>query len=354
MIKNPENSRIPVRHLVAVFFLGITILGTAQFLERSIAKPDHHMMIKAAAQTAGAFQVIGAFCARAGINIDRVMDPNLTGLIGEEFTPITTTLGNLSAKQTSLNPDFAAFILETLKSHNFQIGDRIAIQASASFPALTIAAIIACETVGLKPVVSVSLGASSFGANRAELTYLDLESELIRKGLIRSRSVLVTPGGENDNGSSYFDGGLEIVQTAARRNGYDLYIPQDLEASINLKWDLFEAQNGVKFFINIGGNQSAIDGGRWPSGLISPNENKGSTGNNGLISKFLAVNIPVLNLLGIRDLAVRNNIILSPYPLPEAGVGMVYYQNDIPGVYWLIGLLFMAAGFIYLGFKREY
>ena len=46
--------------------------------------------------------------------IDPALDPNATGIIGDEFTPLTTSLGEVDAKRTSANPAFAAVVARYL------------------------------------------------------------------------------------------------------------------------------------------------------------------------------------------------------------------------------------------------
>jgi len=350
--RHQVKTRTAKRYLLIAFLIVISILVFSKILERKVEKPVYRQMLAAARKTYLAVQVIGELCRIENIEIDPALDPNNTGLIGTEFSPITTTLGNLTAKQTALNPDFAALIVDIFWSQGIKSGDKVAIQASASFPALTFAAIIACETVEVEPVISASLGSSSFGANRPELTYLDMENALINQGIIQSRSALITPGGENDNGSSFFNGGYDIVKAAAQRNGYTLFAPRDLDEAIQTKWHLFDRGNGIRMFVNIGGNQTSLEDERVPSGLIIPVSSKMISGRR-LIALFLNQNIPVLNMLNIRELAFRNHIKLAPCPLPEAGHSMVYFKKYLPPGFWLSGLLLMAACFIMLTLKRR-
>ena len=353
MFRPAIKTSIPAGYLLVVFLTGLIILVLSVILESKVEKPDYQKMITAARRTLDAQQIIKELCTDRNIEIDPAYDPNLTGLIGEEFTPITTTLGNLTAKQTSLNPDFAAFIVYVLRSQGINAGDQVAIQASASFPALTIAAIIACETIHAEPVISVSLGASSFGANRPELTYLDMESALLASGIIHSKSALITPGGENDNGSSFYDGGNEIVVAAAKRNGYVLFRPADLEESVLIKWELYKREKGARLFINIGGNQASLSDKILASGLIMPGTEADHLVPDRLIARFLTEKIPVLNLLQIRDLALRNGISVSPQPLPEPGKSMIYFEKYLPPGFWLTGLALMILGFGFLAWKRN-
>ena len=43
--------------------------------------------------------------------LDSESDPNQTGLIGYEISPLTTTLGNHEAKRTTTNPNIAALVV---------------------------------------------------------------------------------------------------------------------------------------------------------------------------------------------------------------------------------------------------
>jgi len=42
-------------------------------------------------------------------------DPNQTGLIGLENSPLTTTIGNLQAKRTATNPALAALMVRLIR-----------------------------------------------------------------------------------------------------------------------------------------------------------------------------------------------------------------------------------------------
>ena len=55
---------------------------------------------------------IRALRLEKGLPIDRALDPNGTGIVGEEFTPLTTSLGDVEAKRTSANPAFAGVVAE--------------------------------------------------------------------------------------------------------------------------------------------------------------------------------------------------------------------------------------------------
>ncbi len=138
-------------------------------------------------------------CIRAareamGIGVDLNLDPNNTGLIGMEYTDLTSTLGSLSAKRTSLNPQFAGLVLSLMRQAGAKRGDRVAISFSGSFPALNRAVLAACAELGLNPTIICSVGASAYGANIPGLTWLDMERILFEKGKIGYRSAFASIG----------------------------------------------------------------------------------------------------------------------------------------------------------------
>jgi len=96
-----------------------------------------------------------------GLQINKVTDPNLTRLIGEEWTTLTTTLGNLSSKRTTTNPDFAALLVDMFIKVGLKRGDVIAIGASGLFPSLILATLSAAKALDLKPITICALGSST-------------------------------------------------------------------------------------------------------------------------------------------------------------------------------------------------
>ena len=130
-----------------------------------------------------------------GIPVDRRLDTNDTGLIGVEYTDITTTLGSLAAKRTSTNPAFAAVVVDMLDRAGVRRGDAVAVSFSGSFPALNIAVLSAARALDLRPVIISSVGSSTYGANQPEMTWLDMERVLAEAGLFPYRSIAASLGG---------------------------------------------------------------------------------------------------------------------------------------------------------------
>lgn len=320
---------------------------------KEIPRDEYQEMTHAATQMRMANQE--SYDLKDSLNIPQsfLNDPARTGFIGVEYSSLTTTLGNLEAKQTSTNPDFAALLVYWLKVIGVNPGEYAVIQVSGSFPALGIAAILACEITGLRPIVLSSAGASSFGANLPNFTYWDMENFLWEKGIIKHRTDYATPGGEHDNGSSLTSEGYRIVKEAANRNQLRLNIANSLEEAINRKWEFIQKFKPISVFINIGGNQAALGNDNCslaiPNGLIRTNLNCAES-NKGLIHLFNQENIPVIHLLNIREIAIQNGIVLSPVSLPMPGQSSLYHKKEKP--LWLPIISFVSLLMI-LVFLRQ-
>src|SRR5262249_18075590 len=98
-------------------------------------------------------------------DIDMIVDPTDSGLIGLPMSPVTSDPGVLTAKQTSLNPNFAAVVVQWLRRAGVGKDDVVAVGVSGSFPALNICVYAALQTLGAKAVIVSSAAASQYGAN---------------------------------------------------------------------------------------------------------------------------------------------------------------------------------------------
>ena len=121
-----------------------------------------------------------------------------TRLTGPEYTLITTTLAPRQAKAFSLHPDFAAVAAGWLRDAGIGEGGRVAVNLSGSFPALNIAVLAAIRAVGGEPVITSSVGASTWGATDPDFTWLDMESHLHYAVICPCRSSAYSPGGVVD------------------------------------------------------------------------------------------------------------------------------------------------------------
>ena len=101
-----------------------------------------------------------------GVFIDIENDPNETGLVGSPFSLVTTDEGDLDAKVTTLDPNFAAAMVELMSRIDLQENDTVALLMTGSMPGANLAVLTACKALNIYPVAITSVGASQWGATR--------------------------------------------------------------------------------------------------------------------------------------------------------------------------------------------
>lgn len=318
-------------YLLIILFIflmsGYFILENSKVI---IYTKDYEIKLEASKLTAKCFEEIKKLKIKNNININKSIDINYTGMIGQDFSKITTTLGNLEAKRTSTNPNMSAVIVDMFNELGLQPKDKIAVNFSGSFPALNIATMSAIEKMGLEPIIISSIGASTYGANDPDLTYLDMENYLYSKGLISKRSTYFSIGGIHDVGKEMAPIIKDIIIERLKSYGYKFIYDDDLLHNINNRYELYNNDNDVKCFINVGGNDVSfgysnmmvyVDGG-----IITTLPEKDNS--TGLVQLFLKVNKPTIHILNIRSLATKYGLPIDPMPLPSAGEGGIYYTYE--------------------------
>ncbi len=350
-----QRTRIPGLHLALA--LAVVLLGTAavESGRRAARQPYYDRQIAAALLMSRALSAIREYRVAIGDPIDPVLDPNRTGLIGPELGVLTTSLGNLEAKRTSTNPAFAALLVKYFHEAGLARGDVVAIGASGSFPALILATLSAARAMDLKPVLIYSIGASTYGANTPDLSLAVLLPYLRRLGILPYRLAAVSLGGEEDRGKSaygaFIDGGRRAMLAVARQSGAPLIAEDDLAQSIRRRLEIYRRAAGVRpieCFVNIGGadpNYGITTASlNFPNGLVLRAAPPSFGPERGLIFEFVAMGVPVVNLLDLRGLALKNGLPVDPVPLPPIGSGDVYYRIRYPR--WLILAVLAAGGLI--------
>ena len=268
-----------------------------------------------------------------GVFVDVVNDPNETALIGQDLTPITTDRGYIEAKLTATNPNFAAVIVDMLKEAGLEKDDMVAIAFTGSLPGLNIAVHSAVQTLKLKPIIITSVGASNWGANDPDYTWLDMEMLLYKKGIFKNRSIAASIGGGLDRGRGLSPEGRQLIADAIKRNKVEFINEEHLESSIQKRIDVYNKQRKkekIKAFINVGGGISSIgsvENGKFvPSGLSKTLPMKNYPV-RGVMIAMAEKNIPVIHLLNINQLARRYGLPVNPIPLPAAGQGDIFIQK---------------------------
>lgn len=282
-----------------------------------------------------------------------------TGMIGAEYTAITTTIGNLDSKKTSLDPNFAAVYIKMFSQVNLKQGDEIVINMSGSFPMLDISCIMAAEEYGLKPFIMVSVGASSFGATNPAFTIFDMLQYLYHQKLIESQIDIVSLGGSSDVGENfgefndYSDRNL-LINRIKQSNATFLY-EKDFDKNIETRLKLVnEKCNNVKLFVNIGGNSVGLginENAYYKSnGIIRSNKYKKTSSykqGEGLIEKFLKADVDVIQMLNLKQITSEYGLKYSFDELPNIGDGDAYYEIKYSLTYPIIAILAVVAFLIY-------
>jgi poly-gamma-glutamate system protein len=308
--------------------------------------------IKAAELTQQCFNTIKQASDSLNIPIDRINDPNETGLIGLQYSPITTERGDLNAKLTSTNPNFAALIIQLLKIARVRKGDVIAVSLTGSLPALNIAVLSALKAVQAKPIIITSVGSSMWGANYPQFTYLDMEHILNQKGWLEFKTTAASIGGKDDIGRGLSPAGRENLTRAIKRNDVEILDVKNLEDAIKKRIDLYSEYGGVKVFINVDENTSGLAGINAQPEYIPARHIKEGTG---IIAQFSQSGIPVINLIDINNLAEKYNLPIAPIPLPDVGAGNLYYEYKYSVSQAIIYLLILfGILFIILRFDMNY
>ncbi|HEY4754785.1 MAG TPA: poly-gamma-glutamate system protein [Ignavibacteriaceae bacterium] len=301
--------------LVLVFSFALLLLyAVDKYFTKIEIRKDCAQMSEAISLTERWFNDVGQMKKEKKISNDIRSDTKYNFLIGDEYTNITTTFGSLEAKELSANPEFAALLIKYLTNSNIDSTKTVGIILSGSFPSLSISCLAAIQTLNSKAIIFSSLGASMFGANQPGATWLDIENYLIKSSNLKYKSSLVTVGAEDDNGGGLSDDGFQILKTTASNYNVSLYYPPSLKESIEKKVEILLGGE-IDILINIGGNQTSLGSCAHSSNI--PNgfhrEYKSCNHENrGIIARLSEREIPFINLLNIKSLAIENQISLDP------------------------------------------
>jgi poly-gamma-glutamate system protein len=295
---------------------------------------DHTPLAKeklAAAKLAGiCFDVIRQERAARGYSIDPETDPTGSGVVGLTKSPVTSIAGHLESKQTSINPNFAAAVVQMLRDAGVERGDQIAIGCSGSFPALNTAVCAACEAMQVRPIIIASAAASQYGANYPDLLWVDMERILNERGLISFRAQAASVGGYEDRGLGMSSEGRELIHSAIERNGLTCLDSEDFVEAIDQRLAIYErVADGrpIQAYINIGGGSVSV-GRALGKKLYRPGLNveppPGATEIDSVMTRFAETGVPVIHLVEIRDLARQYELPETPAVTPPPGDGTLF------------------------------
>ena len=295
------------------------------------------------------------------IFIDIENDPNETGLVGEPFSLITTDEGDLDAKLTTLDPNFSAIIVDLMYQLNLSKNDTVAILMTGSMPGANIAVLTACKSLGLYPVTISSVGASQWGANQIDFTWLDMEKILFDREIIPSQSVAASIGEETIWEGFLSPSGRKIIVENIKKHNIPLIKKNRLNDNILNRMEQyknFASIDSYKAVINIGGGVASL-GTSFNLKLLSPgvvnrsdiNKIERSEGIEGVFTRFIKSNVSGLHILNIRPLIEKYKMQFAPIPLPQIGLGSLYAVEKYNLIVVAFCLLLIVGIVFLIGFK---
>lgn len=313
-------------------------------------QPYFREKLDAAKLAEKAFHAVKEERIEIGPPIDRTIDPSESGLIGLPMSPVTTVSGEVSAKQTSVNPNFAAVIVAMLKEAGVQSGDVVAVGCSGSFPALNICTYAACKAMNVQPLVISSASASQWGANVPALLWPDMERLLRQQGIFDVTSIACSIGGYQDRGLGLTPDGLKLVIQSIESNGVQPFrieqpslsdapdpiaaMQEEFVANIDERMKrYYDAAEGlpIKAYINIGGGMVSA-GKDVGKAMFRPGVNLKPPRHirdvDGVMPRFINERIPVIHLVHINALANRYSMPREPATAPPIGEGGVFNSID--------------------------
>lgn len=324
---------------------------------------SHDFKIKAANLMLKSLKTLKDYRLENSVFIDIENDPNETGLIGVPYSLITTDEGDLDAKLTTLDPNFSAVMVDLMYGIKLKKNDTIAVMITGSMPGANIAVLSACKAIGVYPIIISSLGASQWGANQADFTWLDMEAILYKNDLIPSRSIAASIGGRNDMGRLLSPAGRKILTDNIVKHNVLQINEKRLADNIRERLKIYSSYVPLKQYsavVNIGGGVASL-GTSFNQRLLPPGIVKRSDiieigkndGIEGAFSKLIKLNITGLHILNIKSLIENYDLPFAPIPNPKIGTGRLYIEEryNLPVV--ALCLIIISGAVLYVGYQSK-
>lgn len=307
---------------------------------------DYAVRVDAAERLEACMERVKNYKVELGIPLSDE-DYHETGMLGEDYTPITTTIGAVEAKRTTANPDMAALCVQLLEEAGVKAGDTVGAGFSGSFPAMNLAVLCACAAMDVKIIYIASAGASTYGANQVELTFPDMVLRLAEDGYLSQAPAAFSLGGDFDCGEEMFPEERAAIRARMEESGVPFLYERDYQKNLALREEIYRQQGPISCFIGVGGNVTTmgLDGDRMGWGMTAPGCVKAVNEKSGLLERYNEGGLPVIYLLNIKRLAAEYGLPYDPQGLPAIGESAVYYETvyvwpiAIAGAFGAVGLL---------------
>lgn len=319
--------------LLVIAATSLAAIVTVESFPERTSEVYLQQMLEATQLSNDAMEVLRAERTRRRLPIDPIADPAGSGLIGVPMSEVTSNSGNLVAKLTTVNPNWAAVAVHLLREAGVEEGDVVAVGVSGSFPALNVSLYAAMATLRLDPIIISSVSASQWGANHPKFLWLDMERVLHDRKIISFRSVAASFGGADDRAAGLSEEGLSLLRRAISRSGLPLIEPENYAESVVERMAIYRekaADRPIRAYVNVGGGTSSV-GTRRSKFAFQPGINTRTPPRAALIesvmARFLDEGIPVIHFLQINRMAERFGLPVSPQVRPPVGTGQVFLQR---------------------------
>ena len=316
----------------------------------------YEIQIQASRQLERCFAAVKGYKAEVGIPMSGE-DLHQTGMIGQSYTGITTTLGAVEAKRTTAWPEMGALCVRLLYEAGVRPGDTVGAGFSGSFPGMDLALVAACESMDVKLICIASVGASTYGANDPELTLPEMLWRLKRDGLIQTESAMVTIGGSGDVGRDMDQELAGQIRARLLACGLNLVEEADFQKNLALREELYRTEGPIRCFVAVGGNITSMGEGEsgisLGQGVLYPLRSPQLDESSGLVQRYLAQGVPVINLLNIKKLTADYGLPFDPADWPEEGTSAVYFHMQYPKGWLALGAAGSAALLLWCGAVRK-
>ncbi len=341
-------SGLPLSAYLLIALISIGGFVSVERFQFVVLQPYYHEKLSAARLALTAMEVIKSERVKRGVEIDTEVDPTESGLIGSMVSPVTTEIGDLKAKQTSINPNFAAVMVSLLKKAKVKEGDPVAVSFTGSFPALDICACAAIQTLKLKPIIISTASASQWGANLPDFLWIDMERLLNENNIFSFRSAAASMGGRYDEARGMNKEGRQLLLKGIERNGLTLIEADTFHENVDSRMKIYFHSGSPKAYINVGG--SVVSTGRYSfrktlkPGLI-PSDTTPPGKADSVVKRFINEGIPVIHIDKVESLARNYGFALRPSKIPAVGEGKIYSRKEYNP--WLTAAV-LAAIFVTL------
>jgi poly-gamma-glutamate system protein len=327
-------SKVPRIILVVMGLLAVAAILSVELIKSKKKLPFYAEKIQAAQAMKNGMEVIKKYRVEKIAPIDLGIDPSNSGMIGGPQSPITSTFGHLQVKQTTINPNWAAVMVEMYKKAGLREGDVVAMGFSGSFPALNLAALVAAQVLNLRAIPVTSVAASTWGANIPSFTWLDMEEVLSRAGIISFRTVAASLGGKEDMALKRSKEGRELLQKAIERNGVRALEFESTTEDIDMRMAIyreFAKERPIAAYVNVGGGTVSV-GTVVGKRIFQPGVNRrpppGALSVDGVMTRFAREGKPVIHMVYIDKIADKYGLPKDPPVMPRVGEGQIFLKIE--------------------------